>query len=78
MTFGIIGSGAFGTALSISLSSTNKKLILWTRNQDVVNSVQEIRENRLRLPGYILPQNIIVTNDINPVSYTHLTLPTIE
>ena len=58
MTFGIIGSGAFGTALSISLSSTNKKLILWTRNQDVVNSVQEIRENRLRLPGYILPQNI--------------------
>ena len=65
MTFGIIGSGAFGTALSISLSSTNKKLILWTRNQDVVNSVQEIRENRLRLPGYILPQNIIVTNDIN-------------
>ena len=65
MTFGIIGSGAFGTALSISLSSKNKKLILWTRNQDVVNSVQEIRENRLRLPGYILP-----------VSYTHLTLPT--
>lgn len=65
MTFGIIGSGAFGTALSISLSSTNEKLILWTRNQDVVNSVQEIRENRLRLPGYILPQNIIVTNDIN-------------
>ena len=65
MTFGIIGSGAFGTALSISLSSTNKKLILWTRNQDVVNSVQEIRENRLRLPGYILPQNITVTNDIN-------------
>ena len=55
MTFGIIGSGAFGTALSISLSSTNEKLILWTRNQDVVNSVQEIRENRLRLPGYILP-----------------------
>ena len=65
MTFGIIGSGAFGTALSISLSSTNEKLILWTRNQDIVNSVQEIRENRLRLPGYILPQNIIVTNDIN-------------
>lgn len=65
MTFGIIGSGAFGTALSISLSSTNEKLILWTRNQDVVNSVQEVRENRLRLPGYILPQNIIVTNDIN-------------
>ena len=64
MTFGIIGSGAFGTALSISLSSTNEKLILWTRNQDVVNSVQEIRENRLRLPGYILPQNIIVTNDM--------------
>ena len=25
MTFGIIGSGAFGNALSISLSSTNKK-----------------------------------------------------
>ena len=67
MTFGIIGSGAFGTALSISLSSTNEKLILWTRNQDVVNSVQEIRENRLRLPGYILPQNIIVTNDINQI-----------
>ena len=68
MTVGILGAGAFGTSLSIALSSSNEKLIIWTQNQDILNSVQKIRENQLRLPGYILPQNIIVTNDINKIS----------
>ena len=67
MTVGILGAGAFGTSLSIALSSSNEKLILWTQNHDIFNSVQKLRENQLRLPGYILPQTIIVTNDINKI-----------
>ena len=64
MTVGILGAGAFGTSLSIALSTRNKKLILWTQNQGTVKSIQEVRENRLRLPGYILPEQITATNDI--------------
>ena len=64
MTVGILGAGAFGTSLSIALSTSNKKLILWTQNHGTVKSIQEVRENRLRLPGYILPEQIIATNDI--------------
>ena len=64
MTVGILGAGAFGTSLSIALSTPNKKLILWTQNHGTVKSIQEVRENRLRLPGYILPEQIIATNDI--------------
>ena len=64
MTVGILGAGAFGTSLSIALSTLNKKLILWTQNHGTVKSIQELRENRLRLPGYILPEQIIATNDI--------------
>ena len=67
MTVGILGAGAFGTSLSIALSSSNEELILWTHNHDILNSVQKLRENQLRLPGYILPQTIIVTNDINKI-----------
>ena len=29
--------------------------------------MKKIRENQIRLPGYILPKNIIVTNDINKI-----------
>ena len=67
MTVGILGAGAFGTSLSIALSSPNEKLILWTQNIGILNSVHKIRENQLRLPGYILPQTIIVTKDINKI-----------
>ena len=44
MTVGILGAGAFGTSLSIALSSSNEKLILWTQNQNILNSVQKKRE----------------------------------
>mgnify|MGYP006256174213 FL=1 len=67
MTVGILGAGAFGTSLSIALSTPNKKLILWTQNDGTVRSIQEVRENRLRLPGYILPEQIIATNDITEI-----------
>ncbi len=67
MTVGILGAGAFGTSLSIALSTPNKKLILWTQNYDIVKSVQGVRENLLRLPGYILPQQIMVTTDIDQI-----------
>ena len=56
MTVGILGAGAFGTSLSIALSNLNKKLILWTQNHDTVKSIQELRENRLRLLYILLEQ----------------------
>ncbi len=59
----VLGSGAFGTALAISLAS-NGPLRLWSRDACTAREMARSRVNAKRLPGAPLPQNIDVTNDI--------------
>ncbi len=54
----IIGAGAFGTALAISLARTDRNVTLWGRNIDGA------RENTSRLPGHPFPEALRVTNDL--------------
>jgi len=59
---GVIGAGAFGTALSIALSSDGTPVSLWAREGgDAINAA---RENRARLPGHSLPPSLTVTSDL--------------
>ncbi|MEX0278459.1 MAG: NAD(P)H-dependent glycerol-3-phosphate dehydrogenase [Ruegeria sp.] len=63
MTVSVLGSGAFGTALAISLAG-NGPVTLWARSADHARRMQEARENTARLPGVALPSNVTVTEDI--------------
>lgn len=65
---GIIGAGAWGTALSISIASTNVKTILWAREEKVVNSIKEARVNKAYLPNIKIPHNLIVTHNIDDLA----------
>ena len=49
MNITVIGAGAWGTALAISLASKNK-VVLWGRNQDAMEKAQAQRENSHYLP----------------------------
>ena len=62
---GIIGSGAWGTALAVVARRAGSNVVLWARDHDVVAAINERHENPLFLPGIALDPAIIATNDID-------------
>jgi glycerol-3-phosphate dehydrogenase (NAD(P)+) len=58
---GIIGAGAWGTALAAILARSGRQVVLWAREAEVVASIRERRENALFLPGTLLPEGVSVT-----------------
>ncbi len=57
----VIGAGAFGTALAISLARAGQKVSLVARTQAHADEINTARENRARLPGIPLPDGVTVT-----------------
>ena len=41
---GVVGAGAFGTALAISAASQNNSVILWGRSQAQINEIKYLKE----------------------------------
>lgn len=59
MKIAVLGAGAFGTSLAISLAQ-NGPVTLWARG---ANGMVQARENTIRLPGYPFPDVLDVTDD---------------
>lgn len=66
MTIAVIGAGAFGTALAVSLSA-KEAIIVWGRNAADMATMQETRRNP-RLGDVILPANITFSGELDTVS----------
>ena len=65
----ILGSGAWGTALALSLHRRGgHQLTLWAHSPDAAREIIEPCENILFLPGFPIPSKIIVTGDNSVVS----------
>ncbi len=63
MSVSVLGAGAFGTALAISLAGKGN-VTLWARNPDQVADMQATRMNTARLPDIRMPDNLSLTSDI--------------
>ncbi|WIY26787.1 NAD(P)H-dependent glycerol-3-phosphate dehydrogenase [Parasedimentitalea psychrophila] len=63
MSISVLGSGAFGTALAISLAG-NGPVTLWARDPHQAKALQATRENVKRLPGVPLPKGLSITDSI--------------
>jgi glycerol-3-phosphate dehydrogenase (NAD(P)+) len=61
---GIVGGGAFGTALACVMRRRGHEVSLWAREPDVVDAINARRENTTYLPGVPLPEGIFATTDI--------------
>jgi glycerol-3-phosphate dehydrogenase (NAD(P)+) len=61
---GIIGGGAWGTALAAVMAQVHDKVLLWAREEDVVRSVNTQQENAVFLPGTALSAKIEATADL--------------
>lgn len=62
MSISVLGSGAFGTALAVSLAG-NGPVTLWARNTTRADEIQTSRTNAARLPGVTLPDALTATSD---------------
>jgi glycerol-3-phosphate dehydrogenase (NAD(P)+) len=61
-TVGIVGAGSFGTALASVVARAGRRVILWSRDSDVVRSIN-IQRRCPRLPEAPLPEPLEATND---------------
>lgn len=66
---GVLGGGSWGTALAILLAKKGNDVTIWFRNQEQIDNIKEIRENKRYLPDIKLPNNIELTSDIEEVTY---------
>jgi glycerol-3-phosphate dehydrogenase (NAD(P)+) len=64
---GVIGGGAWGTALA-QVMATQEQIILWAREPEVVASINAARENTLFLPGIKLHDRIRATGGIDELA----------
>lgn len=62
---GIVGAGAWGTALAQCLAEAGRDVVIWAREPEVVESINESHENTAFLPEIPLNKNIRATNSIS-------------
>jgi glycerol-3-phosphate dehydrogenase (NAD(P)+) len=60
----VIGAGAWGTTLSILLAENGHLVTLWVFEPALAKEMKETRENRIYLPGFQLPENIEISENI--------------
>ena len=71
---GVIGAGAWGTALAQVCARAGREVVLWAREPEVIASVAARRENTLFLPGIALDPAIRATGDMAALSTCDLIL----
>lgn len=61
---GVVGAGAFGTALAVTLAREGRAVTLWARSAEDAGDMQRLRVNARRLPGVDLPEGVRITADL--------------
>ncbi len=61
---GVIGAGAWGTALAQALASDGSEVSLWARESDLVREINQERRNSLYLSSAMLTPTIRATSDL--------------
>ncbi|MDP2062104.1 MAG: NAD(P)H-dependent glycerol-3-phosphate dehydrogenase [Phaeovulum sp.] len=73
MSIGVLGAGAFGTALAVALAR-NGAVTLWARDDGHVAQMRATRCNARRLAGVTLPESVSVTAEIDAAAASDLLL----
>ncbi|MET1754445.1 NAD(P)H-dependent glycerol-3-phosphate dehydrogenase [Novosphingobium sp. RD2P27] len=61
---GVVGAGAWGTALAQALASDGTEVLLWAREAELVREINERRRNSPYLPSAALADTIHATADL--------------
>ncbi|MDE2303641.1 MAG: NAD(P)-dependent glycerol-3-phosphate dehydrogenase [Sphingomonadales bacterium] len=58
---GVLGAGAWGTALAAVLASEGRQVLLWAREEAVVAEINRAHRNEAFLPDVVLPASVAAT-----------------
>ena len=64
MKIGVIGGGSWGTALAKLLADKGYAVTLWCYEPELVDAINNERENTMYLPGFKLAPTLTATNDL--------------
>lgn len=62
-SIGVVGAGAYGTALALAAARAGRKVRLWARDATTIEAVEQTRQAP-RLPGIDLPDSIRATSSL--------------
>lgn len=58
----VIGAGSWGTALAVLLNSNKHEVKLWSYKKSEVDALRKEREQKSKLPGVHIPEEIYITD----------------
>jgi len=61
---GVLGAGSFGTAMAIHAARAGHEVRLWARRAEAASEIEARRENRIYLPGALLPPGVRIDADL--------------
>lgn len=67
---GIIGAGAWGTALASVMAQNHEQVLLWALEAEVVEAVNAGKGNPLYLPDLALPSQVRATSDMDDMAHS--------
>jgi len=74
ISLGVIGAGAWGTALAQMLASDGSEVLLWAREDGLADQINETRLNDLFLPRARLADSITATGELSDIEACKIAL----
>ncbi len=64
MKISVLGAGSMGTAVSVLLAGNGHYIKMWSLFKDEVDMINNLREQKDKLPGVIIPDSVECTDDL--------------
>lgn len=68
LSLGIIGAGAWGTALAILYAQAGFPVTLWVRREEQAVRMRASHDNAVYLPGFALPDSVAITTTLSDLA----------
>lgn len=72
--FGVVGGGAWGTALAQTLSAAGSEVVLWANEAETVSAINSDHVNHDFLPDVVLDDRLVATGDVGDLKSCDLIL----
>ena len=66
--FGVIGGGAWGSALAETLARAGREVLLWAFEIETIREINEFHTNRNYLPGVTLNRSVLATGKLSDIA----------
>ena len=71
-SIGVIGGGAWGTALAVSFSKVTEHVMVWSRQSRIADTINRTHRNNRSLPDILLPNHLKATDNLADMHEAHL------